>query len=304
MTDRLTLTHALEGSGMQSEAAERIASEIYDAIHNSVATKTDLRELELRLDGRFKAVDIKFEQLERRIDQVVVRLGAPRRYRRRATLRRAAALAGALKWSHERPLRHGCPGGPSSSFELLRRLAAGEQVKHQIDWKNIVDEVESVGLEQLRAVESLLTQALAHMAKAEAWSSGRDVPHWHAEARRFRGDAAARFAPSMRQRLDLEKSIAGRCGTSRDDRRPATLAVTGADLSGDARRAAQRGRLAQCWFSHLRKPDVGLHLRRCFENVPAPAEGVSKRCETARTERPASRCRNVPITTRLPAPYF
>ena len=29
MTDRLTLTRALEGSSMQSEAAERIATEIY-----------------------------------------------------------------------------------------------------------------------------------------------------------------------------------------------------------------------------------------------------------------------------------
>jgi hypothetical protein len=49
MSDRLTLTRALEGSGMQSEAAERIATEIYDAIHDNVATKTDLRELEARL---------------------------------------------------------------------------------------------------------------------------------------------------------------------------------------------------------------------------------------------------------------
>jgi ABC-type nickel/cobalt efflux system permease component RcnA len=69
VTDRLTLTRALEGSGMQSDAAERIATEIYDAIHDNVATKTDLRELEQRLD-------LRFEKLERRIDNMVVRLGA------------------------------------------------------------------------------------------------------------------------------------------------------------------------------------------------------------------------------------
>ena len=45
MTDRLSLTRALESSGMQSDAAERIATEIYDAIHDNVATKADLREL-------------------------------------------------------------------------------------------------------------------------------------------------------------------------------------------------------------------------------------------------------------------
>ena len=49
MTDRLTLTRAFEGAGIHSEAAERIATEIYDAIHDNVATKSDLRDLEQRL---------------------------------------------------------------------------------------------------------------------------------------------------------------------------------------------------------------------------------------------------------------
>ena len=87
MTDRLTLTRALEGSGMQSDAAERIATEIYDAIHDNVATKADLdgvkielkadlRELELRLDVRFAQIDTRFEAVAKQIDRVVVRLGA------------------------------------------------------------------------------------------------------------------------------------------------------------------------------------------------------------------------------------
>ena len=33
----------------------------------------------------------------------------------------------------------------------------------------------------------------------------RETPHWESEARRFRGDAADRYAPSMRQRIDLER---------------------------------------------------------------------------------------------------
>jgi hypothetical protein len=87
--------------------------------------------------------------------------------------------------------------------ELLRRVAAGEPVNEPPDWPNIIEEVESVGSEQLHAVTSLLVQALTHMLKAEAWPLSREVPHWQAEARRFRGDAADRFAPSMRQRIDL-----------------------------------------------------------------------------------------------------
>jgi hypothetical protein len=88
---------------------------------------------------------------------------------------------------------------------LLRRLAAGERVNDQVDWVNVIDEVESVGNEQLHAVESLLVQAMRHMLKAHCWPLSRDVPHWQAEARVARGDAASRFAPSMRVRIDMAR---------------------------------------------------------------------------------------------------
>nr|WP_294545026.1 DUF29 domain-containing protein [uncultured Rhodopila sp.] len=89
--------------------------------------------------------------------------------------------------------------------DLLRRVAAGEPVNETPDWPNIIEEIESVGAEQLHAVESLLLQALLHMLKARAWPQCRDVPHWLAEVRGFRDDAADRFAPSMRQRIDLAR---------------------------------------------------------------------------------------------------
>jgi hypothetical protein len=90
--------------------------------------------------------------------------------------------------------------------DLLRRRAAGELVNEaELDWPNIAEEIESVGSEQLHAVESFLVQALLHDLKAEAWPLSRDVPHWRAEARRFRDDAASRFAPSMQQRIDIAK---------------------------------------------------------------------------------------------------
>jgi hypothetical protein len=88
---------------------------------------------------------------------------------------------------------------------LLRRVAAGEPVNETPDWPNIVEEIESVGNEQLHAVTSLLLQALVHRLKAEAWPMSREVPHWQSEARRFCADAADRYSPSMRQRLDLAR---------------------------------------------------------------------------------------------------
>jgi hypothetical protein len=69
MADRLTLTRAFEDRGINREAAERIATKIFDSIRGNVATKADLRELEQRFE-------LRFEQLERRIDRVVVWLGA------------------------------------------------------------------------------------------------------------------------------------------------------------------------------------------------------------------------------------
>jgi hypothetical protein len=88
---------------------------------------------------------------------------------------------------------------------LLRRLAAGERVNDQIDWENVTEEIDSVGREQLHAVESLLRQALVHMLKAQAWPDCRDAPNWRADAIGFRTDAANRYAPSMRQRIDVAR---------------------------------------------------------------------------------------------------
>jgi hypothetical protein len=88
--------------------------------------------------------------------------------------------------------------------QLLRRRAAGELVNDaELDWPNIAEEIESVGSEQRHAVESLLFQALIHMLKAEAWPLSRDAPVWRADAIGFRSQAANRFVPSMRQRLDI-----------------------------------------------------------------------------------------------------
>lgn len=92
---------------------------------------------------------------------------------------------------------------------LLRRRAAGELVNEaELDWPNIAEEIESVGSEQLHSVEGLLLQALVHDLKAEAWPLAPDVEKWRSDARLFRAQASLRFAPSMRQRLDLAKLYA------------------------------------------------------------------------------------------------
>ena len=69
MTDRLSPTNALADANIDRQKAERIATEIFDAIHDNVATKQDLQALEQR-------VLLRFAETDARIDRVVIRLGS------------------------------------------------------------------------------------------------------------------------------------------------------------------------------------------------------------------------------------
>ena len=86
---------------------------------------------------------------------------------------------------------------------LLRRVAAGERLNDAVDWANVIEEVEAVGLSELRACRSVLRQALIHLLKLHAWPGSRAAAHWQDETRGFLTEAQDRFAPSMRARIEL-----------------------------------------------------------------------------------------------------
>jgi hypothetical protein len=86
---------------------------------------------------------------------------------------------------------------------LLRRVRAGEQVSDPLDSDNVIEEVDSVGREQLRKVESLAVKAPVGMLKVQVWPNSLNVPHWGAEIRGYRRQLRRRYAPSMRQKIDL-----------------------------------------------------------------------------------------------------
>lgn len=88
---------------------------------------------------------------------------------------------------------------------ILRRIAGGMPGNEAPDWANIIEEIESVGRSEFNAVQSLLVQAFLHDLKCLAWPDAPYVPHWRAEARGFRGDAARSYTPSMRQRINLAR---------------------------------------------------------------------------------------------------
>jgi hypothetical protein len=84
----------------------------------------------------------------------------------------------------------------------LRRVAGGERV-NDVDWTHVVEEIEDVGLSELNAVRSYLRQILVHLLKLHGWPTLSAARHWRSEIVASPTDAQHRFAPSMRQRIDL-----------------------------------------------------------------------------------------------------
>jgi hypothetical protein len=91
-----------------------------------------------------------------------------------------------------------------SQAALLRRLARVERV-NDVDWAHVVEEIEDAGLSELNAVRNYLRLILTHLLKLRFWPNDQAAPHWRGEVVTFQRDAAQRFAPSMRQRIDLER---------------------------------------------------------------------------------------------------
>ncbi len=139
---------------------------------------------------------------------------------------------------------------PAQQASLLRRLADGERLNERVDWPRGIEELQDVGLSELRACESLLRQALVRLLKLHALPDG-PAAHWRAETIGFLADAQARFTPAMRQRISLEtlyrKALQQvRAGKSDDHPRPDLLETCPFaldDLLSDDVRCGRRGRL-------------------------------------------------------------
>jgi hypothetical protein len=71
MGDRLSLVNALADARIDRSAAERIATEIFDAIHENVATKTDLEHLQSANKAELQALEqrllLRLAELEHRL---------------------------------------------------------------------------------------------------------------------------------------------------------------------------------------------------------------------------------------------
>ncbi len=100
------------------------------------------------------------------------------------------------------PYRHDIVTWSEQQSDRLRRLRAGERV-NDLDWDNIIEEIESLGRSETESVRSLLAQAVLHLLKLRAWPHSSAARKWRNDAADFLVQAQGIYRPSMAQRLDL-----------------------------------------------------------------------------------------------------
>src|ERR1700712_2188353 len=86
--------------------------------------------------------------------------------------------------------------------DLLRRVGRGERV-NDVDWENVAEEIEDVGLSELHSVESFLNLIMVHLLKLHTSPDNQSGNHWRSEIVGFQRSLKRRFSPSMRQRIDV-----------------------------------------------------------------------------------------------------
>ena len=76
-----------------------------------------------------------------------------------------------------------------------------------IEWENLIEELESMGKSEKRALRSLLTRLLEHLLKLAYWESekGRSGNHWASEIVNFRDQIQGYLedSPSLRPQLPI-----------------------------------------------------------------------------------------------------
>jgi hypothetical protein len=90
--------------------------------------------------------------------------------------------------------------------EVIRGLGRTRRdLPNELDIENVAEEVESVGRSELAAVESNIRLIFVHLTKLFAESDAAAARHWRSEIIAFHSEIKRRYAPSMRQRIDIEE---------------------------------------------------------------------------------------------------
>ena len=86
----------------------------------------------------------------------------------------------------------------------IRELGRTRHIPNELDIENVAEEIESVGRSELAAVKSFIRLILLHLIKLAAEAGSDAEAHWEGEVVGFHSDMVSRYAPSMRQRIDMD----------------------------------------------------------------------------------------------------
>ena len=87
----------------------------------------------------------------------------------------------------------------------LRGFASRPDLPNELDLLNIVEEIEDMGIGQLRSVNSFMRLIISHMILIAVDADPDSVPHWTREVATFRGNLIQFYQRSMRQRIDMDQ---------------------------------------------------------------------------------------------------
>ncbi len=75
-----------------------------------------------------------------------------------------------------------------------------------VDWENVIEEIEGMGRSERQAIESLLTRLLEHLLKLAYWESERErnANHWIIEITGFRSQLKKRLQSTTLKNYAVE----------------------------------------------------------------------------------------------------
>jgi hypothetical protein len=87
----------------------------------------------------------------------------------------------------------------------LRGLVSRADLPNELDLLNVIEEIEDVGISQLRSVSSFMRLILSHIILIAVDADAESVNHWTREVATFRGELMQSWQPSMRRRIDIDQ---------------------------------------------------------------------------------------------------
>ena len=87
----------------------------------------------------------------------------------------------------------------------LRSLVSRGDLPNELDLRNIVEEIEYIGISPLRSVSGFMRLTLSYIILIAVDADADSVSHWTREVATFRGEVIQSWQPSMRQRIDMDK---------------------------------------------------------------------------------------------------